>query len=110
MAVAPEDVTPTRRGARIATRIVLGILNGAGVLVLLFALLVLRSDPYDRDAPAAAVAVVLVAFAVAALTALLTGIAVLAEWVGRRWLLGPALITVVGLVLCFGGATIQRLG
>jgi hypothetical protein len=107
MAVLPEEPPPVRRGARVASWIVLGLLNLAGVLSLLFAWGVLTIDPHDRDAPAAAAVVALFAIALAGLTALLTGIAVLARWVGRRWFLGPALITVAGFLLCYGGEAVQ---
>jgi hypothetical protein len=96
-----ENGTSARRGVRLAARIVLGFLDVAGALVVATAWFVFLTDAFDHDSSLAAGIVAMIAIAGGMLMALLTGIAVVARWVSRRWLIAPALITAAGLVLCY---------
>jgi hypothetical protein len=98
MTEVTEEVTPARRGARIVSWVVLGLLNLAGALLIFYSWLV-RLINIDHDSPLVAAIGALFAIAGGLFTALLTGIAVLARWVGRRWFIGPALVTGLGLIL-----------
>jgi hypothetical protein len=76
---------------------VLGILNGLGALLVVAAYAMMPADRWDQEMLDGAGITALLALPVAVLTALLTVYPARLHWLGRRWLVAPAVVFVLAL-------------